>query len=455
MEANFPHIVSGAGFGGNYTTVIGATNLSTGPQTVDVTYTPSPASGGAPMTVQREIGVNGSLRETAASMFGLTAYTDGWVKIQGTAALTGFIAYSDSVAGGTAVVPVQATPRTALLFAHVADGPPQWLTGLALLNASSVDTTVEVFVMTTDGSLVGGADDVPTARFTLNAGTKTSKLLREIVPAAEGRNSGFVFVRTTNSVPLYGIELFFRGDLAILSNVTAGGLAPGITFTPPTPNASLTLTAASPATVARGAMLTLTGTGFSTAAANNTVVFAGAAGTVSAPAALATTTSLMVTVPATAISGPVLVQTGGKSSQSIIVEITATAAALAQNNVTVTGGATTNGVDIYVPAPVGSLNALEIGIVDVGALLYSWGRSAVEIVRGDTKELIVNGSGMSQATMLTISGSGITISNVRYQGTLLIVRIAVAPNAAVGVRNIILTNPNLDTSVFTGGIFIR
>jgi hypothetical protein len=203
--------------------------------------------------------------------------------------------------------------------------------------------------------------------------------------------------------------------------------------------------------------LTLTGTGFSTAAANNTVVFTGAAGTVSAAAAQATTTSLMVTVPATAISGPVLVQTGGESSQSVIVEITATGAALAQNNVAVTGGATTNGVDIYVPAPVGSLNATQIGMFDVGTSFFSFGGSAVEIVRGQTKELIVNGSGisMNNGTQLMISGAGITISNVRYQGTFIIVRVAVAPNAAVGLRNIILTNSNLDTSVFTGGIFIR
>ena len=61
-------------------------------------------------------------------------------------------------------------------------------------------------------------------------------LLSEFIPQAESQNGGFAFVRTTNGVPLYGIELFGSTSGAILSNVSASGLAPGITFDPKLPS---------------------------------------------------------------------------------------------------------------------------------------------------------------------------------------------------------------------------
>ncbi|MBI4475104.1 MAG: hypothetical protein HY646_20725 [Acidobacteria bacterium] len=450
-EANFPHVVSGSGFGGNYTTVVGATNLASASQTVSVTFTPS---SGSPVTVQRTIPVNGSFRETAASMFSLSAYTDGWVKIAGTAALTGFVAYSDSVKGGVAVVPVQATPRTQLLFAHVADGPPQWLTGIALLNASSTAANFEIFVMTPDGSLVGSA----TTGLTINPGSKYVNLLRSVVPQAQGRNSGFIYIRTTNNVALYGTELFFREDLAILANVTAGALATGITFTPPTPPLPLTLTSASATTVARGATVTLTGTGFSTTASSNTVAFSGSSGTVNGTVTAATATSLTVTVPQTAISGPVTVTVGAQTSSALIITVTASATALAQNPVTVTAGATSNNVDIYVATSTSGLNATALALLDAGFTgSFSVGGSSVEILRGQTKDLVISGTALSAAngTTVAITGLGITVSNMRFQNGLAIVQIAVSATAELGLRNIVVTNSNLDTTVMTGGLFVR
>ena len=93
--------------------------------------------------------------------------------------------------------------------------------------------------MTPAGALIGGAANVPTARFTLKAGTKVAKLRSELIPQTQTQMQtsygGFVFVRTTNNVPIYGIEPFFTGDLAVLVNVAAGALAPDITYTPPPP----------------------------------------------------------------------------------------------------------------------------------------------------------------------------------------------------------------------------
>jgi hypothetical protein len=369
-------------------------------------------------------------------------------------ALTGFVAYADSVAGGLAVVPVSNTARTSLLFGHIADLPP-WLTGIALLNTSTASATIEVYAMTPDGALIGGADNVPTARFNLAAGQKTAKLLSELVPQTQTRtgDGGFVFVRSTQ--PLFGIELFFTRTLSILSNVAAGD---GIGYTPPAVTLPLTLSSISPTSAARGATVTLTGTGFSTTPSNNTVVLTGASGTVDTTPASATATTLTVAVPSTAITGPVLVRTGGQSSSSRILEVRASATQLLPPNaITVTSGATASGADIYVAPPAAGLNATEIGVFDIGATSFSFGTSSVEIARGQTKELVVNGTGVSSAagTTLTISGSGLTISNVRFQNTLIVVRVAVDGAAATGARNVTLTNSNLDIAVMTGGLFIR
>jgi len=82
------------------------------------------------------------------------------------------------------------------------------------------------------GALVGGAGNVPTASFVLPAGTKVARLINELVPAAVN-DDGFVYVRTTNNVPLYGLELFFSRDNRVIANVAAGVLDPSITYTPP------------------------------------------------------------------------------------------------------------------------------------------------------------------------------------------------------------------------------
>jgi hypothetical protein len=453
-EANFPHVVSGVGGGGNYTTVVGVENLSSSAQTITLTFTPE--SGGAPITVMPTIPANGSLRDTAQNLFSFPAvFENGWVRVSGSAPLTAFVAYADSVANGFAVVPVQTTPRTTLMFAHIADLPP-WLTGLALLNTTTSNATVRVYAMNPSGTLIGGADNVPTAQFTLNAGTKTAKLLSELVPQTQQRVSdgGFIFISSTQ--PLYGIELFFSRNLRILANVAAGS---GTGFTPPTPTVSgpPVLTSVSPGRVAIGTTLTLAGSGFDSAAANDAIIFTGASGGVPAAAASATSNSLTVLVPPGAITGPVAVQSAGQMSGTQLLEVVATSTSLLPASVVVvTANATTNGADIYVPFPAGTLNATMIGVGDPGTSI-SLSSSSPDITRGQTKQIVLGGTGMSLAngTTVSISGTGISIGSLTFQGTFAAVTVTVSPSAAPGPRNVIVTNSNLDTSVLSGGLFIR
>src|SRR5207247_658874 len=127
--------------------------------------------------------------------------------------------YADTSAGGVAVSAVQAAGATSLLFDHIADLAPWW-TGFALLNSSNTDANVEIYAMNPDGSLIGGAANVSTARFVLPARTKTARLLGEMIPATQTRMSdgGFVFVRTTNAVPIFGSEIFFLRSGAAFAN---------------------------------------------------------------------------------------------------------------------------------------------------------------------------------------------------------------------------------------------
>jgi len=118
------------------------------------------------------------------------------------------------------------------MFGHIADLSPWW-TGLALLNASTQDTVVEVFAINPGGSLIGGPGNVATARFPLAASTRIAKLLQDIIPQTQTRTAdgGFVFVRSINNVPIYGMQLFFRRDLNVISNIA--GEIPAVPFAPP------------------------------------------------------------------------------------------------------------------------------------------------------------------------------------------------------------------------------
>jgi hypothetical protein len=452
-QMNFPHVVSGIGGGGDYTTEVGVTNLSATAQTVSISFTSE--TGGPATTVTRPLAANGALRAAAKDLFSFNQaeFKNGWIRVSGTAPIAGFVAYADRVAGGVAVVSVQETPRTQLLFAHIADLDP-FYTGLAVLNTNSTPASVSVSAMTPDGALIGNGT------FTVAAGAKTAKLLLEIVRETQDRTSDGGFLLVSSNVPLYGLELFFNRNLSSLSNVAAGALSAGITYVPPAPPQPLTLTSLSPRTLARGEMLTLAGSGFSATTSNNIVIFASATdGTVEVTASATSPTSLTVKVPMSATSGPVSARVGERlnSGTSPIVDVLATSTTLVQSNVIVTGGASAT-ADIYVTPPVAGLNVTYVGIADVSASYVAFGASSAEVGRGTTKLLLLAGAGISAAngTTITISGSGVTITSApQFQTDLIIVTINVAANASLGPRNIVVTNSNHDTAVLTGGLFIR
>jgi hypothetical protein len=156
-----------------------------------------------------------------------SAYQEGWIRVTGTQPLNGFLFYGFTGTGGATTVAGQGIARTQMIFDHVATSPG-WNTGLALLNTSSKDANVEIYIMRATGALVG------TVAFTLPPGTKISQQLTEWIPASTA-NDGFVYVRTTNGVPLYAIQLFYSSDARVIANIPAAGIDPSITYTPPSP----------------------------------------------------------------------------------------------------------------------------------------------------------------------------------------------------------------------------
>jgi hypothetical protein len=233
----FPHFVDGPLGGLNYASIIAIVSLSASrPLTVRFQFYPE--SGGPPIESEQYLAPQSQRKGIGSDFFTYTqfGFQNGHVRVTADGPIAGIVEYGTSGDAGEAIVPAQLTPQTALLFAHIADLFP-WFTGIAFQNPSSAAANVEVYAMNPNGTLIGGAANVATARFTLAAGAKTAKLLSELIPQTQTRTAdgGFVFVRTTNGVPIHAMQLFFTRDLKILANISGGGLPAGLTYTPPNP----------------------------------------------------------------------------------------------------------------------------------------------------------------------------------------------------------------------------
>ena len=123
--------------------MVGVINLGSTAQTVTITF--NPESGGKSVTVQRSLAPKGALRETLQDLFGFsTDFQNGWVQVSAQFAITGFITYANMTTGAMAAVPVPTQPQTKMLLDQIAGGT--WYTGIALLNTSTTDANVEVFM---------------------------------------------------------------------------------------------------------------------------------------------------------------------------------------------------------------------------------------------------------------------------------------------------------------------
>ncbi len=106
------------------------------------------------------------------------------------------------------------------------------------------------------------------------------------------------------------------------------------------------------------------------------------------------------------------------------------------------------------PPPAAGLSLTAIGVGDQGTSI-SFGPATATIARGSNKQMLLNGAGLSNTTSVSVSGTGITLSNFVFQNGLIFINISVASTASTGTRNVIVTNSNGDTSILTGGLLIQ
>src|SRR5262249_32966896 len=125
-----------------------------------------------------------------------------------------------------------------------------------------------------------------------------------------------------------------------------------------------------------------------------------------------------------------------------------------QTSITVGASATVTGADIYVPPPAATLSFTAIGVGDPGTMI-SFAPATATIARGANKQLLVSGTGLSNTTSVSVSGSGVTLSNALFQNGVIFINISVSSSAAAGIRNVTVTNPNGDASILTGGLLIQ
>ncbi len=224
----FPFTPTGPQGTSNWKTLLGIANLASASQTVGITFNPD---NGAPVTIQRNLSPGASVGDSVANLFStpVDSFTAGWIRVTGTGPLAGAAAYQDSTNGSLAIVPSQSSGSTRFLFGHIASLAP-WYTGIALLNTTSTAASVEVYAIEPTGQLVGSA-----ASFTVAANSRRTALLSEFVSQVLQRASdgGWVFLRTTNNVPLLGFELFGQAIAPVLANVQGFALASTSTFAPP------------------------------------------------------------------------------------------------------------------------------------------------------------------------------------------------------------------------------
>jgi hypothetical protein len=226
-ELFFPYAPSGAQGSSNWKTLVAVANVGSTTQNVSLTFTPDT---GSPTTIQRSLPPGASTGGSAGDLFSLPAsLTAGWIHVTGSGSLVGVAAYQDTPHGSLAMVPSQSTGSTRFLFGHIASLPP-WYTGIALLNTSTTAANVEIYAIDSAGKLLGSG-----ASFSVAPNTRRTALLSEFVPQLLQRSSdgGWVFLTTTNNVPLLGFELFGHFAYPILANVQGFAVPGSSTFMPP------------------------------------------------------------------------------------------------------------------------------------------------------------------------------------------------------------------------------
>jgi hypothetical protein len=151
------------------------------------------------------------------SLFGLPGNirTQGWLKVQGSGRLAGYLTYATNQA--LAAVVSQAEPRTQLTFSQVAEDGTGYFTGLAVLNANTEAVTVNISVFDADGVLVAATD----SPYSVPSNGRIIDVLNRLVKSDQVKNQRGGYIVVSASLPVFGIEIFGTSDSRAFANVPA------------------------------------------------------------------------------------------------------------------------------------------------------------------------------------------------------------------------------------------
>jgi hypothetical protein len=127
--------------------------------------------------------------------------------------------------------------------------------------------------------------------------------------------------------------------------------------------------------------------------------------------------------------------------------------------VTVTAGQETSGINIEVGTRTPSLSLVAVGVGDTA------GSVGVAVKQGTTNSLLLAGSGLVSGTQYSVSHgtpADVTVAQpaagdfcTTTDGTPCVsLSVSVNPDAALGPRNIMVTNANSELAVFAGGLIV-
>lgn len=205
---------------GPWSTYLGVLNLSQSPVLASVSIRKADGSlfsgaalqGTNPAVVQ--IPAGGSIFREVAGLFRMVGQetVDGWLQVETEEpVLTGFVTYGVTDTKSLAAVGTQTDALTQAFFGHIATSLG-YFTGMALLNPGKLATNFRVMAFSRDDR---GTRLLGTYNGLLQPGQRISKLIQELIPEADGRDNGFIWIRS--DFPLYMTSLF--GTAKILANV--------------------------------------------------------------------------------------------------------------------------------------------------------------------------------------------------------------------------------------------
>jgi DNA-binding beta-propeller fold protein YncE len=217
-----PHFASQGG----YRSRIAFVNDTPYVQTVRVTAGGLQRNGQAlpDRTVERTVRNKSRLEEPVDEMFGFTGneLITGYIKWEALrldptstaeTVVSAYVDYGTSNGVTLASVPSQSQGASDILLSQVAEGLG-YFTGIALFNPGDTTTAVTIDVLTNDGRIVGSTV------LSLSSNGRLSRLIRELIPSANGQVGGYVHIRSTS--PIIAIELFGSMDSdRFLANVPA------------------------------------------------------------------------------------------------------------------------------------------------------------------------------------------------------------------------------------------